>query len=71
MDEAQVITALTYIKAEDLAQSTGFQNLLTWIGNGADESASGTLTLFNPSSTTYVKHFIANTNNYTHVDYSI
>ena len=29
------------------------------IGNGADESAAGTLTLFNPSSTTYVKHFIA------------
>jgi hypothetical protein len=34
------------------------------IGSGADESGSGTLTLFNPSSTTYVKHFIATTNAY-------
>jgi hypothetical protein len=69
--ETSGITALEYQAAEDLAQSTGFQGLLTGLGNGADESASGTLTLFNPSSTTYVKHFIANTNNYTHADYSI
>jgi hypothetical protein len=33
-------------------------------GNGADESLAGSMSLFNPASTTYVKHFIANTNNY-------
>ena len=27
------------------------------IGNGSDESAAGELFLFNPSNTTYVKHF--------------
>ena len=69
--ETSGITALEYQTAADLAQSTAFQSLLTGVGNGADESASGTLTLFNPSSTTYVKHFIANTNNYTASDYSI
>jgi hypothetical protein len=34
------------------------------LGNGNDESLSGELILFNPSSTTYVKHFIANVNSY-------
>ena len=29
------------------------------------------MSLFNPSSTTYVKHFIANVNSYNNVDYSI
>jgi hypothetical protein len=53
-----------YETAKDLAQSTAFQELTTTIGNGADESSSGTLTLFNPSSTTYVKHFISNCNSY-------
>ena len=28
-------------------------------GNGADESGAGELHIFNPSSTTYVKHFTA------------
>jgi hypothetical protein len=40
------------------------------IGNVADESCSGTLTLFNPSSTTYVKHFISNCQLCTHDNYS-
>ena len=41
----------------DLAQSTDAQPISYWVGNGADESASGELFLFNPASTTYVKHF--------------
>jgi hypothetical protein len=63
--------SLGYISLEDLAQSTAFQNLSTDVGNGADESASGTLTLFNPSSTTYVKHFISTTNYYEKGNFSI
>ena len=53
-DEADTSTTLAYRTGQDLAQSTGFQTLNNSIGNGADESTSGTLTLFNPSSTTYV-----------------
>jgi len=34
------------------------------IGNGSDESSSGSMYLFNPSSTTYVKHFMSETNDY-------
>ena len=56
--------ALEYRTGEDLAQGTGNQYLCTGQGNGNDESLVGTLRLFNPSSTTFVKHFIANFNNY-------
>jgi len=57
-------TTLTYNSSEDLAQSTAFQKLTTaaQIGTDNDESASGSMTLFNPSSTTFVKHFISNVN---------
>jgi len=62
-DEAGTGTALQYQTARDLAQSTSFQQLTDGIGSGADESCAGYFLLFNPASTTYVKHFIA-TNNY-------
>ncbi len=53
-------TGLAYTGGLDLAQSTAFQNLIANLGGDNDQSCSGTLTIFNPSSTTYVKHFIAN-----------
>ena len=70
-DEADTATGLIYEASEDLAQSTAYQNLAGSTGNGADESCAGTLTLFNPSSTTYVKHFIANLNNYNQGNYTV
>ena len=57
-------SALVYQAGDDLAQGTGFQELSDGIGNGNDECNVGTLTLFNPSSTTFVKHFISTTNMY-------
>jgi hypothetical protein len=62
--ESGANTFFDYDTSRDLAQSTSFQVLIRQVGNGADESCSGTLQLFNPASTTYVKHFIANTNGY-------
>ena len=50
---------LNYESAFDLAQSTAFQELNYNAGNNNDDNSTGSLTLFNPSSTTYVKHFIA------------
>ena len=47
-----------------LAQQTIYQALTENTGNGADESCSGELWLFNPSSTTYVKHFISTVHSY-------
>ena len=70
-NEAGNDTALSYIAGSDQAQGTGFQRLINdGIGNGNDESASGELTLFNPSST-FVKHFLATTNNYWNSTYSM
>jgi len=54
-------SALEYRTSQDLAQGTGTQQL-AGSGNDNDQSISGTLTLFNPSSTTFVKHFIATNN---------
>jgi hypothetical protein len=69
-NEADSATSLSYDTSRDLAQSTGEQ-ILGVAGSDADQSSSGILTLFNPSSTTYVKHFIANFNDYYFSDYSI
>ena len=43
----------------DQAQGTGFQVLSYGTGSDNDQSCSGYLDLFNPSDTTFVKHFIA------------
>jgi len=50
---------LVYVSSADLSQSTNFANLSILTGNGNDESQSGTLMIFNPSSTTFVKHFVS------------
>jgi len=64
-NEAGSATALNYEANSDLAQSTAFQPLTkSGIGNASDESGSGYLDIFNPSSTTYVKHFIGRLNHY-------
>jgi len=70
-DEADPTTAVTYEVSYDLAQSTSDQFITVDIGNLNDESASGTMYLFNPSSTTFVKHFMSTSNSYYASDYSI
>ena len=70
-DEADSATALEYTAGSDLAQGTGFQYLSDVLGNDNDQSCSGYLHLFNPSSTTFVKHFIANLDTYHQSDYSV
>ena len=63
-DEGDSGTGLGYQTAKDLAQGTGNQMILVETGNDNDQSASGYLRLFNPSSTTFVKNFIAQSNTY-------
>jgi len=48
-----------YSAGADLAQGTGNQQIAQNIGADNDQSMSGHLKLFNPSSTTFVKHFLA------------
>ena len=72
-DEGDSSTGVSYDANNDLAQSTSFQqlNLDADLGADNDQSLSGTLQIFNPSSTTFVKHFIATTNFNHSGDYTI
>jgi len=57
-------TGLEYGTDNDQAQGTSFQYLAQTTGNENDESCAGELFLFDPSSTTFAKHFIARLDNY-------
>ena len=64
-DEADSESGLSYYGSGDQAQGTSFQRLSSGgVGNSNDESVSGYLHLFNPSSTTFVKHFISSNSTY-------
>jgi hypothetical protein len=52
---------LQYSTAEDLGQGTGFQTIAYEMENDDDSGISGSLHLFNPSQTTFVKHFLSRT----------
>jgi hypothetical protein len=54
--------ALSYRTGSDQAQGTAFQEISQASSNDNDSGVSGVLKLFNPSSTTFVKHFISETN---------
>ena len=70
-NEGDSATFLGYQASDDEAQTTNFKKLAGGHGGGNDESLSGYLRLFNPSNTTFVKHFMANVNSYHASDISI
>ena len=57
-NEAGTSTGLTYQTSRDLAQATSFQHFGVDTGNDNDQASSGFLHIFDPSSTTFVKHFM-------------
>ena len=60
-NEADATPAFSYDTGRDQAQGTAFLTLLGDCGSDNDEGGSGTLHIFSPSSSTFVKHFIATT----------
>ena len=54
--------AIEYRANADLGQSANPQIFAEPMGNANDESGSGEIYIFNPSSTTFVKHFMARFN---------
>ena len=54
--------SIGYIASQDLAQSTSDKQLARNMGNDNDSCVAGYLHLYDPSNTTFVKHFIANCN---------
>ena len=63
-NESGSSSALEYTVNDDLAQGTDYQHLANGVSNDNDGSLSGELRLFDPSSTTFVKHFMATVNFY-------
>ena len=63
-------TDFQYVASADQQQGQVVQRLMQAMGSAADESGAGTLWLFNPSSTTYVKHWYSRCNNYNSGDKS-
>ena len=63
-DEGGSSGTIVYRTANDLAQGTGSQKLGDDLGNDNDSQQSGYLHLFEPSSTTFVKHFISQSMEY-------
>ena len=57
-NEADSSTDLSYQAGVDLAQGTGFQRITSSNSHSNDDNAAAILHLFEPSSTTFVKHFI-------------
>jgi len=61
-DESGNNAVLRYEDGDDVAQSTSAFPISTGIGSDNDECLSGFLHLFEPSSSTFVKHFLTSTN---------
>ena len=64
-------SSLDYVSSFDQAQGTDFETFALGVGGDADQIMSGVLHIFDPSNTTFVKHFIATTNNANRNDFSI
>ena len=63
-NEAGSATSLEFQSGSmPLRQATGVQQIASDIGNDNDQNSCGYLYIFNPSSTTYVKHYLAKTQN--------
>ena len=64
---------LQYYTSGDLAQGTDFHYMTgnSGVGNDSDQSFSGTMHLFNPSDTTFVKHFLMDTNSHGPTNYTM
>ena len=58
-NEADTFTSLAYKTSDDLSQSTSDQFLTAGTSNNNDDAVCGYLHLYNPSSTTFVKHFVS------------
>ena len=69
-DESNTTTELGYAAGSDQAQGTGLEPLIFLQGADVDQQCSGTLRIFNPSSSVFVKHFIARGNGTRFNDYS-
>ena len=70
--ESNDATTLAYSTYWDQAQGTAYQSIGSYeTGNDNDQSSSGILKLYNPFSTTYVKHFTSDGSGAYKVEYLV
>ena len=60
-NEDDTATSVGYNTSGDLAQATGFAQMFRSINNNNDDNLAGYLYLYDPSNTTFVKHFVGST----------
>jgi hypothetical protein len=63
-EDDSTVASIAYDTGADVAQGTGNARLSRNQGNGNDESCAGFVNLYDPSSTTFVKHFQTNFQGY-------
>ncbi len=68
--ESDSDAVFNYATSQDKALSTDFQRLTAGVGSDNDQSCSGTLMLFNPSNTTFTKHWISDLHEAFHADFA-
>ena len=69
-NESGSTSDFTYLSSRDLAQGTGYQTLHQGTGTDNDQGISGFLHLFDPSNTTFVKHFLSQVSSYKDDDFN-
>ena len=69
-NEEDNAAALAYFATRDLAQSTDDQRIMWEMQNDNDDAGAGIMHLFEPSSTTFVKHFLVTTQYKSNPNYS-
>jgi hypothetical protein len=67
--EAGGAGTLNYITGHDIANGTGNAKFTYNVGNDNDQSVTGEMLLFSPSSTTFIKNFITKVSNYHQANY--
>tara|TARA_B100001094_G_scaffold106889_1_gene102838 strand:+ start:151 stop:765 length:615 start_codon:yes stop_codon:yes gene_type:complete len=69
-NEEDNTTGLAYFATRDLGQSTDDQRIMWELQNDNDDAGAGIMHLFEPSSTTFLKHFIVTTQYKSNPNYS-
>ena len=69
-NESGSAASISYKTGLDQSTSTSFKTLVEEVGGDNDQNCCGELFLFNISSTTFVKHFLARINNTRRSNYS-
>jgi len=68
LGESDTSPAFSYLSGSDQANGTGYQLIAGSVGNDNDQGISGDMYVYNPSSSTFTKHFITNINSIAHSD---